>query len=299
VRGRSLAFVLALGFLWTEGAAAQDAVDRFTVCKSRETKRFVACPEVLVDPPIVVEQPGGLTLLEAKVELLRMLRPDLADALREAAKLEDEAAVDEALEVALYKPRITVAGMGGPITVVGTDAGAAIEPFASFHVRAPLTTWKLSPRLEAIVELTAQHGDALGGGLDPQAFKALEVDLALCQPLPRPMLFSLCGTFGAASRLSTSSDRRDRVPLYASADALFATDDGEHWLKVGIGPDQRLAGSWALTISIAGRLRLPVARNGPVGVYLVGEILRALDVVIPGFSVPRRDSVRAGVAAGF
>lgn len=290
--------LLVLGFLWTLAGAPASAGEP---CRDPITKRFVPCPEPIVEEPVVPEQPvPELSPREHKLALLRLLRADIyieldTDPRTPEVDATDEA-IDEALRLALHRSRIRVTALGGGIGAVSSSASSSVEPFASFGVRAPLTTWSGGPWLDVVLELTALPED-LFRSFDAGAVKAIEGTFGLCQPLPRPLLFSVCGTFGVASRLATEDTQRDRLPLFAAAELLLQTADGEHRLKVGIGPDQRLSGAWATAITLSGRLKIRDIAGGAL--YLVGSLIRALEIGIPGvFAVPARDSLRVGLAAG-
>lgn len=298
MRGRLA--ILILGFLWSIDVSPAAAAQ----CKDPKTKRFVKCATVVESLIEAQTKPvDELPPVERKLELLRTLRPDLA--LELEARVDSkgvpvpptEAEFDAALVKALSPKRpLRLGGRGGAIMHVSTDTEAEVEPYVFVGVRAPLTTWTIGPELDFTLELTALPGASLNT-FDPSTFKAIEASAGLCQPLPEPLLFYLCGRAGFASRLATSSEPLDRLPGYVAAEVLFETADANHRLAIDFGADERLSGTWAPTLSITGSTRLPVGELGGAGLYLFGSYIRALDV--PGRPVPSSDSLRMGVAGGF
>ncbi len=298
MRGRLL---LALGFLWSLAIVSSAAA---ATCRDPKTKRFVKCATVVEALIEAQTKPvDELPAVERKLELLRTLRPDLA--LELEARVDSkgvpvpptEAEVDAALVKALSPKRpLRLGGRGGAIMHISTATEAEVEPYVFLGVRAPLTTWRIGPELDFTLELTALPGASLNT-FDPSTFKAIEASAGLCQPLPEPLLFYVCGRAGFASRLATSSEPLDRLPGYAVVEVLFETADADHRLAIAFGADERLSGTWAPTISVTGSTRLPVGELGGAGLYLFGSYIRALDV--PGRPVPASDSLRMGVAGGF
>lgn len=191
--------------------------------------------------------------------------------------------------------RLQIRAYGGALTAVTTDADAAVEPLGSLQVLAPLTTSKKGPSLFVKVDLTALPGETLSFS-DVQTFKAIEAGIGIVQPLGGPLLFNLYLEGGFASRLAVESEPVDRLPGFWSAGFLFATSDGDHFLKVGLGPDERLSGEWSPCVHVSGQAKL--GDKGGIGLYLVGSMIRALDLSGYGYSTPSRDSIRVGVALG-
>lgn len=190
---------------------------------------------------------------------------------------------------------ISVRGLAGPMGAIATDAETKVEPYISLQVQAPLSTSARGPRLSTQLELIPLQGEAVGLSA-PTTFKALELGVAVVQPLPRPMLFSVYLEGGFASRLATSEEPVTRLPGWWSFGLVFATKDGDHLLRVGMGPDERLSGDWAATIHVSGRAK--VGERGGVSLYLVGSAIRALDLSAYGYRTPARDSIRVGIAVG-
>lgn len=193
------------------------------------------------------------------------------------------------------KPNIRVRAAAGSITSLATDVPASVKPLASVGVEARLSTSLRGPSLEVQADLTALPGDTLDLS-DPQSFNALEFIVGLSQPLHPALLFRAYLDVGAASRLATSEDPVNRLPAFWAVGLLFRTSTREHWLKVGIGSDQRLSGDWAPTVTVSGQAK--VGERAGVSFYLVGSMIRALDLSAYGYAVPPRDSLRVGVAFG-
>lgn len=192
-------------------------------------------------------------------------------------------------------PSIRVRALAGGLTALATDTKTSVEPLASLQVEAPLSTSFRGPKLSVQLDLTALPGEAIDMA-DPSTFNALELGVAIVQPLPRPLLFSVYAEGGFASRLATSEEPVTRLPSWWSFGFVFATKDGDHALKIGAGPDERLSGEWAATVHVSGRAK--IQQVGSVSVYVVGSALRALDLAAYGYRTPARDSIRLGVALG-
>jgi hypothetical protein len=190
---------------------------------------------------------------------------------------------------------ISVRAYAGGLTAVTTDADASLQPLASLQITAPLSKSVKGPSLSVQADLTALPGETVEFS-DPTTFKAIEFGVAVVQPLGGPLLFSLYGEGGFASRLAVDSEPVSRLPAYWSGGLLFASADGDHSLKVGLGPDQRLSGEWAAAVHISGRAK--VGERAGVSMYLVGSLIRALDLAIYGAQTPSRDSIRIGLAVG-
>lgn len=256
--GRSRALLAA--FLWTAGGA--QAAD---LCRDAQG-RFTACPEAPVNlgDPEPVPEPT----------------PPPAPPPSPAAK----------------RQPISIRAYGGGLVSIATDTEAAIEPLAALHVSAPLTTSAKGPSLVVHADLTAGPGETIDFTTGVQTFKAIELGVAVVQPLGGPLLFNLYLEGGFASRLATDPEPVDRLPGWWSGGLLFATADRDHWLKVGMGPDERLSGDWALSVHVAGQAK--VGERAGVSLFLVGSLIRALDLSSYGYVVPARDSLRLGVAVG-
>lgn len=192
-------------------------------------------------------------------------------------------------------PAMLVRATAGALTAVATDANASVQPLASLSVIAPLSKSRKGPSLAVQADLTALPGETVDLS-DPQTFKALELGIAVVQPLGGPLLFSVYAEGGFASRLAVESEPVTRLPGWFSAGLLFATADGSHYLRVGMGPDQRLSGEWSPAVHVSGRAK--VGERAGVSLYLVGSAIRAIDVSAYGFTLPARDSLRIGVSVG-
>lgn len=192
-------------------------------------------------------------------------------------------------------PRFRATVMGGALTAVSTDTPASIKPLIAVMVEAPLSSSMRAPSLEVQAVLSALPGETISF-MDPTTFHALEFTAGLSQPLHPRLFFSIYLDAGAASRLATSEEPVSRLPGFWSAGLLFRTDSRDHWLKVGLGSDQRLSGEWAPTVTVSGQAK--VGDQAGVSLYLVGSLIRALDLSAYGFAVPPRDSLRVGVAIG-
>lgn len=190
---------------------------------------------------------------------------------------------------------LQIRAYAGGLTAIATDADAAVEPLASLQVLAPLTTSDKGPSLFVKADLTALPGETLSFD-SVETFKAIELGVSVIQPLGGPLLFSLYAEGGFASRLAVESDPVDRLPGWASFGFLFSTSDGGHSLRVGMGPDERLSGEWSPCVHVSGQAK--VGERAGVSMYLVGSLIRALDLTAYGYRTPARDSIRLGIAVG-
>lgn len=224
--------------------------------------RFTACPEEVSEPEVVPERSST------------------------PAPITDEVT---------GRPRFRASIAAGALTAVTTDASASVEPLAMLSVEAPLSTSPRGPALEVHAALTALPDETLDLS-DPQTFKAIEMSIGLSQPIHPSLLFRLYADGGFASRLATTEDPVARLPGWWSAGFLFRTADRGHWLKVGLGGDQRLSGAWAAAVHVSGQAK--VGERGGVSLYLVGSLIRALDLSAYGYAPPARDALRLGVAVG-
>lgn len=225
-------------------------------CRDKESGRFIPCPE----PPALEAAEAGTKTAAAPAE-----------------------------------ERIRVRAMAGALTSFATDTPAAIKPLVSLGIEAPLSTSSRGPSLEVLAELNALPGESIDF-TDPQTFNALEVSIGLSQPIHPAVLFRVYLDAGAASRLATSEEPVSRLPGWWSAGLLFRTKSRDHWLKCGLGSDQRLSGQWAAAVTVSGQAK--VGERAGVSLYLVGSMIRALDLSAYGYEPPPRDSLRIGVALG-
>lgn len=273
--------LLALAFLWSNAALAAD------VCRDAAGK-FTACPETLIEPEVVPpDAPGPKDCTVTGCPTHGQVCTEVARGNWQCLPL--PAAKAEAPQ------RLRFRMMGGALTSIATDTEASLEPLASLGIEAPLSTSERGPSLEVQADLTALPGEALNLS-DPLTFNALEMHVGISQPLPLPLLFSVYAEGGFASRLATSSEPVTRLPGWASFGFLFRTADRDHSLRVGIGPDERLSGEWAAAVHISGQAK--IGERAGVSLYLVGSLVRALDLSAYGYTAPARDALRLGIAVG-
>jgi hypothetical protein len=174
----------------------------------------------------------------------------------------------------------------------GKAADIDIRPLPAFAIRAgiDLTSLEGGPVGQVDVELTGLPNDG-GGELDLEepatSVKAFDASFAVIQPLGRVLRFNLYARAGLASRLVASSDPALRLPGYASFGFDVHSADGDHWLQVGLGPDQRLSGEWVPTVQVLAGLCVKELHDAKF--WLVGGFIRALDLSAYGYKPPARD----------
>lgn len=260
----TIALALALGFLWTQ-LASPDQFDTGTAaarCRD-DAGRFVACADEVSEPavtPIVDPLPSG--------------------------------------PAPGYEPKadaISVRFAAGVMAGKAADVDVRPLPAASIHVDSPLTSLSNGPRLNVDVSLTGLPKD--GVSLEsPGSVKAFDGSAGLVQPLGSVLQFNLYARLGVASRLASDTADRDRLPGYASIGLDFHTANGDHYLQIGGGPDQRLSGSWSPSIHVTGGVK--VGERAGAKLWLVGSIIRALDLAAYGYPTPSRDWWTVGVQVG-
>lgn len=291
--------LLAFGFLWTvltlpaqadeiDTRAATDSRARPRPCRD-EKGRFMRCADVVVptpdppaerleDPPPVPEQSPAPA---ASPEPVRA---------EEHFCFDDE---QQPIPCPTFKLSIRAGGTFGAATDVSPDLGAAF----TIRTWSELTRSDMGPKLSVRAGLGRLPDDAPAALEEAQVFTAFDGAVTLVQPLGQKILANLFARAGLASRLSTDDEPRDRLPGYFSFGVDLHTHDGDHFLQVGIGPDQRLSGDWAPTVTVEGAVKLREASG--VKVWLEAAILRAIDLSAYGYATPKRDWWTAAITAGF
>lgn len=177
-----------------------------------------------------------------------------------------------------------------------TDVEATAEPTFLIRTYSQLTRARGGPWLQVQAALRALP-DEDRAELETTVFKSLEASGTVVQPLGETLLFSLYGRVGAATRLATTREPSARLPGFLSIGLDFHTHDRDNYLQVGIGPDQRLSGDWAQTVTAEGAVK--IRQVGEVKVWLEVQVIRALDLSRYGVRPPSRDWWTAGVTVGF
>ena len=248
---------LALAYLWSTSAYAGQP------CKDPNTGRFVPC--------------------DSLEEILPVHEVETAEPTPEPTP----------------KPRGLRMSIAAGVTAgVSTDVAAEPQPYIGIRVQSPLTSLENGPDLEVRVALESLPESGDGVSLeDPGSVKAFSGAVGLSQPLGRTLRFRLYGDAGVASRLVSSAESADRLPGYFSVGLLFRTDDGDHWLKIGGGPDQRLSGDWATSIHAEGQVKIRDVGKAKVSASL--SVIRALDLSRYGFArAPAKDWWAFSLVAG-
>lgn len=277
---------LAAGFLWTLTLPAGAA----DICRDAQG-RFTACPETLLEPEVVPPDDPG------QRDCQKVGCPSKSQTCVEVARDNWQCVNNPPADAAASETphRFRFRAMAGGMTALATDTDAGVEPLASIGIEAPLSTSSRGPSLEVQADLTALPGETLNF-TDPQVFNALEMSVGLSQPIHPSLLFRVYGEGGFASRLATNEEPVTRLPGWWSLGFLFRTADRAHFLKVGMGTDERLNGEWSAAVHVSGQAK--VGERAGVSLYLVGSLVRALDLSAYGYTPPGRDALRLGIAVG-
>ncbi len=247
---------LALAYLWST-AAFGDQFDDGRVCRD-DAGRFMPCSDV--------SEPAVKPL----VEPVPVPKDTHADA-------------------------ISVRFAAGVMAGKAADVDVRPLPAATIHVDSPLTSLENGPRLNVDVALTGLPNESVQLE-SPGSVKAFDGSASIVQPLGSVLRFNLYGRLGGASRLAADTADRDRLPGYASIGLDFHTADGDHYLQIGGGPDQRLSGEWSPSIHVTGGVK--VGERAGAKLWLVGSVIRALDLAAYGYRTPSRDWWTIGVQVG-
>jgi hypothetical protein len=194
------------------------------------------------------------------------------------------------------EPDAQVTIVAGGLVSMGSDAGTAAAPFVRVGVDFPLVAGDNAPRVQVQADLGALPGEAAPQLQSAETFRSIEFRVGLVQPLGR-LWFNLYADVGFASRLPGDPEPRDKTARFASGGLKFA-HFGRGELKLGLGSDQRLDGTYRMVAVISGAVKLYQPETGPLrsaSLQLVGEALLGLDPYGVGAA---RDVVRVGVAVG-
>lgn len=207
--------------------------------------------------------------------------------------------------------------LGGTVSMSpGTDT--QIAPIARLQVDGPLAfgnadTARL-PRLHVTADLEALPGQTIdqAAGISGTLaqFKSLRFTVGASQRVSKwvsagkqQIATSLYIDGGFATRLDNEHVARDKAPRYVSAGVRFDEKTSGSFLKVGMGPDQRLDGTYQLAAHIEGYAKAYEAKAA--GGAEVGVFVRAvLGVDIsspsrPGLTGGSADSINVGFLAGW
>lgn len=183
--------------------------------------------------------------------------------------------------------------------IAGKTADADLKPLPLIEVEAEtgLTDFEGGPQLHVRIALEGMP-DADVQVADPTTVKALSGSVAVVQSIPHAR-FGVFMRVGTATRLANSEDIATRFPVWGSIGIDLRTPNGENYLDLGGGPDQRLGPivstlsplltrTWAWCAHVDGRIKVTDIRD--IGaLYASAGIIRALSNQGMGYGPPRRD----------
>lgn len=207
--------------------------------------------------------------------------------------------------------------VGGTVSMApGTDTQLA--PIARLQVDGPLAfgsaeTAKL-PRLHVTADLEALPGqtiDQTGGIAGTLAqFKSLRFTVGASQRISKwveagnqRIATSVYIDGGFSTRLDNEHVARDKAPRYVSAGVRFDEKTSGSFLKVGMGPDQRLDGTYQLATHIEAYAKAyEMKADGGAEIGVFARAILGVDIsspTRPGLTGGAYDSVNVGFIAGW
>lgn len=206
--------------------------------------------------------------------------------------------------------------LGGTVSM-SSNAETKLAPIARLQVSGPLALGGANPdrlpRLHVTADLEALPGDTIdqagGIGATLEQFKALRFTVGISQRISKWQAFgaqsvatSIYADAGFATRLDGEQEPRDKAPRFTSFGVRFDERTSGSFLKLGVGPDQRLDGTWQLATHIDGYVRAYALKSGAAEMGLLMRAILGIDASSPsrpGLTGGRRDSVNVGFVAGF
>lgn len=206
--------------------------------------------------------------------------------------------------------------LGGTVSM-SSGAETAIQPIARLQVDGPLALGSADPsklpRLHVMADLEALPGDTIdqagGIGATLEQFKALRFTVGISQRISTPLVAgaqiittSLYADAGFATRLDGEFEARDKAPRFSSFGLRFDERASGSFLKLGLGPDQRLTGDWQAAAHIDGYVRAYALKSGAAE---FGLLIRAIlgvnlsSIDHPNLTGGIRDSINVGFVGGF
>lgn len=183
--------------------------------------------------------------------------------------------------------------LGGTVSMA-TATEAHVNPFARVGVEAPLSDWRMTPRLIVRLDLNGLPGKSVALA-DPSTFTSAEFSGAICQPVSERVYVDICAGLGVASRLPGDPEPRDGAVLWGDARLRFGRA-GRGWLELGFGRDQRLDGLWRWAVSLQGAVKLYEISALKGSLQIFGDAIAGLEPSSPGG--PRTSLMRIGIAIG-
>lgn len=213
-------------------------------------------------------------------------------------------------EVAVIPPTdppdtdIHVSILSGAMVGIATESESTVEPFVHVGAKVPLSDSPQAPRLHAAIDLTSSPGEAVALE-DPWTWKAVEVAIGISAYPVEKLNVGLWAEGGFSSKLPGQDDKipRYKAARWAYGGVIFDKFKGGS-LKLGIGGDQRLDGSYQAAVTIKGWVSLYQTEKGFLKgsmIALVGDAVLGINLseYYPGLNGGLHDVIRVGLTAGW
>lgn len=188
--------------------------------------------------------------------------------------------------------------VAGGLSSLGSQDSYSITPTAEIIVKADTVKSKdkksdYSPDLIVKVNLSSLPEESLSLS-NVETFRSLRFEAGLGQRIPG-ILPKLFVGYGFETRLPGEDKPRVRVGQYFTGGIYFATEEGESYLFIGGGADERLnnRGLYEATVHIEGKLKLYSYKGKTMGSDDPKISLKG-DTIITGKS----SLVRIGIVVG-
>lgn len=200
---------------------------------------------------------------------------------------------------------IHVSILSGAMVGIATESDSTVEPFVHIGAKVPLSADPQAPRLHASIDLTNSPGEAVALE-DPWTWKAVEVAIGVSAYPVAKLNVGLWAEGGFSSKLP--GDAADPQPRYKAARWAYGGVIFDKFkngsLKLGIGGDQRLDGTYQAAVTLKGWISLYQAEKGFLKgsmVALVGDAVLGINLsnYYPGLNGGLHDVIRVGLTAGW
>lgn len=209
------------------------------------------------------------------------------------------------------------AAMIGGTVSMSSGAETKIQPIARLQVDGPLALGSANPdklpRLHVMADLEALPGDTIdqagGIGATLEQFKALRFTVGISQRISTPLVAgtqvittALYADAGFATRLDGEFEAQDKAPRFSSFGVRFDEKTSGSFLKLGVGPDQRLDSTWQAAAHIDGYVRAYALKSGAAEVGLLIRAILGINLSSPdhpGLTGGMKDSINVGFVAAF
>lgn len=212
----------------------------------------------------------------------------------------------------------TFAAMLGGTVSMSPGTETQIAPIARLQVDGPLAFGSADTSRLPLLHVTADLEALPGQTIDQAAgisgtlaqFKSLRFTVGASQRISRwvtagkqQIATSVYVDGGFATRLDNEHVARDKAPRYVSAGVRFDEKTSGSFLKVGLGPDQRLDGTYQLAAHIEGYAKAYEAKaagGAEVGVFVRAVLgVNVSSPTRPNLTGGSTDSINVGTLVGW